>query len=332
MIATKRLTFLIILIIISYCAEATAQKSAPVAVADTYNTAINYTLNVNAVNGLLANDTDSNGTAGLTVGTTPVSGPSSGSLTLNTDGSFIYIPNSGFVGTDTFEYRVCDDGTPNPIVSQFDFDTATLTNATVGPNATSINANAVQTACGIRIGTGAGGSTGLDFVVPNTGGIFDFTSFRLNIEYRDQESTADIITGGNIRLYHISGNSLGIRINVIDGITGVSTAYTQTLGNFLSGNVPYSVEYDEVSGNIIYDANGTVTTFSVAPPNSPLDTALSSNLTLGRFMDNSGSANPSLCLVAITDTSKLCDTGTVDLDILATIITNRRITYRVRPN
>ena len=57
------------------------------------------------------NDTDPEGDA-QTVNTTPVSGPSNGSVVLNADGSFVYTPNPGYSGTDQFVYEVCDDGTP----------------------------------------------------------------------------------------------------------------------------------------------------------------------------------------------------------------------------
>lgn len=54
---------------------------------------------------VLANDTDIDGdplTASL------VSGPQNGSVTLNQDGTFDYIPNEGFFGTDSFTYRAAD--------------------------------------------------------------------------------------------------------------------------------------------------------------------------------------------------------------------------------
>jgi endonuclease/exonuclease/phosphatase family metal-dependent hydrolase len=37
-----------------------------------------------------------------------VSGPINGTLSLSSDGSFVYTPNAGFVGTDTFTYRASD--------------------------------------------------------------------------------------------------------------------------------------------------------------------------------------------------------------------------------
>ena len=311
--------------------ELKAQNLPPVAVTDSYNARMNITLDVDATNGLLSNDTDPNGTAGLIINPSLVSGPSTGTVTLSNDGSFVYIPITAYVGSVTFDYQVCDDGAPNTLVSQFDFDTTPLTMATAGPDATSINTNAVQTACGIRIpGGSTGGSAGLDLIVPNTAGIFDFTSFVVEIDYADREGTADIVEGGNFRIYHISADNIGVRINVINAVTGLSTSYTRNLGGFLSGNKTYIIEYDEITGDIIYTANGTITVFpNVAPDFSPLDASLAGNVTIGKFMDNSGVSSPSLCRIAITDTSKLCSTGSVFLDISVSVITNRKITYRV---
>jgi hypothetical protein len=309
-----------------------AQNGPPVASDDSYTTGLNTPLNITTGLGLLNNDTDPDAPAGLTVNPTPAAGPGSGSVTLNSDGSFSYTPNPGFSGTDSFTYQVCDDGTPNTLVSRFDFDTSNVGLATTGPNATSFNPLAVQTDCGIRIGSGAGGTVGLDFVVPNTGGIFDFTSFIISFEYRDQEATADIVTAGNFRIWHIGGNNLGVQVRVIDGVTGLPATYTQNLGGFLSGSNPYTIEYDELTGDIIYTANATTITFNLAPPYSSLNSGLSSDIVLGRFMDNAGAPLPSLCSMEFIDSSKLCDTADVSIVIPTSVITNRRITYRVNGN
>ncbi|RMH20893.1 MAG: tandem-95 repeat protein [Acidobacteria bacterium] len=60
---------------------------------------------------LLDNDFDPNGDS-LFVTTTPVSGPSNGSLTLAADGTFSYTHDGGGSSSDNFVYEVCDDGTP----------------------------------------------------------------------------------------------------------------------------------------------------------------------------------------------------------------------------
>jgi hypothetical protein len=310
-----------------------AQNSTPVALPDDYMVGFNTTRTINATNGLLDNDNDVDGNGTMSVRTSPVIDVSSGNLTLNTDGSFTYTPNINFVGTDTFTYQVCDNGTPSTLVSQFDFDTPTLTDATVGPNATSINPNAAPIECGVHIPRGStGGNVGLDLVIPNTGGIFNFTSFEVAFEYRDQESQASLIEGGNFSLYHIRANDLGMSLTVINGTTGLQETVILDLGPFLSGNNPYSVIYNEITGEVIYDANGTVTTYAVAPPFSPLDASLATAITVGRQLDNSGRDFASFCSVAFHDRSILCDTAVVSLEVRANIITNRRITYRIKPN
>ncbi len=313
--------------------RATAQNSAPVAIADDYLVGYNVPRTINATNGILGNDTDVDGNASMSIRSTPIVDVGSGNLILNTDGSFAYTPNSNFLGTDTFTYEVCDNGTPSELVSRFDFDTATLTDATVGPDATSINPNAVPIECGVHIPSGStGGNVGLDLLIPNTGGIFNFTSFEVAFEYRDQESQARLMDAGNFSLYHIRANDLGMSLTVINGTTGLQQTYTLDFGRFLSGNNPYSVIYNEITGEVTYDANGTVTTYAVAPPFSPLDASLATAITVGDQMDNAGRNFASFCSILFRDRSVLCDTATVTLTVRASVITNRRITYRVGQN
>jgi VCBS repeat-containing protein len=79
-------------------------NQAPTANDDSYSTQQDVNLTVNAP-GVLANDSDPNNdplTAALD------SGPSNGVVTLNSDGSFTYTPNSGFSGADSFTYHATD--------------------------------------------------------------------------------------------------------------------------------------------------------------------------------------------------------------------------------
>jgi len=81
-------------------------NTPPVANADAYTTNEDTPLTVNAAAGVLANDTDADGNA-LTASI--VSGPANGTLLpFGLDGSFTYIPNLDFFGTDTFTYRAYD--------------------------------------------------------------------------------------------------------------------------------------------------------------------------------------------------------------------------------
>lgn len=87
-------------------------NARPCAVSDSYSTVENITLNVPAT-GVLLNDTDIETGDILTVNTTPVVDVTNGTLTLSANGSFNYIPNPGFTGTDTFTYQVCDNSSSN---------------------------------------------------------------------------------------------------------------------------------------------------------------------------------------------------------------------------
>jgi gliding motility-associated-like protein len=56
---------------------------------------------------LLALVSDADGD-GLTINTQAVSGPANGTLTIHADGTYTYTPNTGFTGSDSFTYEVCD--------------------------------------------------------------------------------------------------------------------------------------------------------------------------------------------------------------------------------
>jgi hypothetical protein len=75
---------------------------APTTVADAYTTPAGTTLTGN----VLSNDLGTNPRAIL------ITRPSNGTLALNPDGSFTYVPTAGFTGTDSFTYYACNQGTP----------------------------------------------------------------------------------------------------------------------------------------------------------------------------------------------------------------------------
>jgi uncharacterized repeat protein (TIGR01451 family)/gliding motility-associated-like protein len=73
---------------------------------------INQTMVNTSVNGnVLINDRDPMG-GGLVVSTTPVNAPLNGTLVLNSNGTYTYTSNIGFIGVDTFIYEVCNNGNP----------------------------------------------------------------------------------------------------------------------------------------------------------------------------------------------------------------------------
>lgn len=91
----------------------TAVNDVPVATNDFYETNEDQALVVGVESGVLANDSDSDGSA-LTA--LLVDGTADGSLSLNPDGSFSYTPNANFNGIDAFSYQVSDGTTTGDLV------------------------------------------------------------------------------------------------------------------------------------------------------------------------------------------------------------------------
>jgi VCBS repeat-containing protein len=80
------------------------ENVAPVSAADNYATTVDQTLNI-SVPGVLSNDTDANGD---TLTAQLVANAANGTVTLAADGSFVYVPNAGYIGADSFQYAAFD--------------------------------------------------------------------------------------------------------------------------------------------------------------------------------------------------------------------------------
>lgn len=94
-------------------------NDAPSGVSDNYSTGLDIPITEN----VLANDSDADNDVLSICGNTE---PSNGTLSIDVDGTFTYIPNTGFEGSDSFTYNVCD-GTAAPV-------TVTVTINVIGEN------------------------------------------------------------------------------------------------------------------------------------------------------------------------------------------------------
>ena len=81
---------------------------------------------------VLANDSSPDGGALTAV---LVAGPQHGTLTLQSDGGFLYTPNAGFTGTDSFQYQA-EDGTTLSNVATVTLDVIPFHHAPAGTSAT----------------------------------------------------------------------------------------------------------------------------------------------------------------------------------------------------
>jgi len=81
------------------------QNASPVVVDDTYTVLAGTVLSVDKAAGLLANDSDADGDKLMVLNFTP---PSHGAMSMLTDGSFVYTPAAGFVGSESLACTVWD--------------------------------------------------------------------------------------------------------------------------------------------------------------------------------------------------------------------------------
>lgn len=104
--------------------DVSAINDAPGVGNDSYSIAEDNLLNVSAP-GVLTNDSDVEGSA-LSVAL--VSGPTRGTLTLNSNGSFSYQPNANANGIDSFTYRA-NDGTADSAIATVTINVAAVNDA-----------------------------------------------------------------------------------------------------------------------------------------------------------------------------------------------------------
>ena len=109
-------------------------NEAPVATDDSYITNEDTPLNV-VTGGILDNDSDPDNNVGDLV-ITELSSTSNGALTLNPDGTFEYVPDADFFGTDSFTYQLED---PNGATSAVATVTITVNSVNDAPVATNDN-------------------------------------------------------------------------------------------------------------------------------------------------------------------------------------------------
>ncbi len=206
----------------------TVANPAPVAQNDAYT----GTEDVAITGNVRTNDSDPDGDI-LTVNTTPVSGPSNGMLTLNSNGTFTYTPASNFTGTDTFTYEVTDA------------DGATTT-ATVTLYVNPINDSPLNTVPGNQT---TGEDTPLVFTGPNAITVTD-------VDSPSVETTISVVHGtvtlGSLAGVTVTGDGTGSVT-----LTGSPAAITAALSGLSYENTP---DYNGPDTLTILSTDGIATT------------------------------------------------------------------------
>jgi VCBS repeat-containing protein len=193
----------------------TAVNDAPVAANDNYSVTSGQTLTTTTTNGVIANDSDPDGTTPTAV---LVQNVAHGTLTLNSNGTFTYTPTAGFVGTDTFTYRATDGSLQSSPATVTITVTSASTPQISGPTS------------GIR-------GQELSFVLSTTDGTSSNVSYA--IDWDGNGTTDQTVTGpGNgttvTHAFAASGNfNVKVTANGASTTQAVSITDSQRIGNTL---------------------------------------------------------------------------------------------------
>lgn len=223
--------------------------TSPVANDDTYTTGEDTALII-PVSGVLANDTDADGDVLNTISNTA---PSNGSVTLNADGSFTYVPDANFNGTDSFEYTITD-GYNAP-------STATVTiNITPDVPTVSVSGSTVEEGSLAKF----------------TVSLSEIHESALTVNLGMANGSADSSDYNNTQFFGAGGNPITSSFVFQAGETSLDV-YVQTIDNDPPYGEPlenYTVTAALVGSNIA-GAQGGITDLSTPPPPPEIGVSIS---------------------------------------------------------
>jgi hypothetical protein len=186
------------------------------------------------------------------------------------------------------------------IISQFNWNSNPVTTALIGPNATSAGASAVSSSGGVGgtngLNPGAPTANDINLVVPNTGSIFDIPNIDISVDYRRNETTAQIVkrstftfnTGGTVATFRVT-----YRVNNGATITTVVSAAIAIPQDAVFRT--YRFTYDNCSGiGTMYVNAATVWTSSPTTPGQNLYWVGDGNLVIGQDMDGANNNIPNV--------------------------------------
>ena len=163
-------------------------NDCPVAVNDAFEAVEDTELEVPAATGVLANDADEEGNTITVVSNTQ---PENGSVTMNADGSFTYMPEADFCGSDSFTYSATDGICDTPV------------SATVSINVACVEDNVAPDA----VDDEADVNTGASVIVPVLDNDVDADGDDLTITSITQPAVGTVVDNGNGTVTYTSTGS-----------------------------------------------------------------------------------------------------------------------------
>ncbi len=184
------------------------------------------------------------------------------------------------------------------IISQFDFNVNPVTKAAVGPNATSVSANAISST------GGAGGTNGLNpvsgdillTIASPSSAVFDVPGLDISIDFKRKESIASFYTRGSNIDFGMNNGSLFAKFLVSDGGTGSVLINSGNIYTMLSDNLfhRYRMVYSNQQGRLIMYVDGTIVYSYQGTANRALYNTGAGSVVIGKDMDGTNGNAPVL--------------------------------------
>ena len=218
--------------------------SAVMATPDSFSVTLDQTLTVNNVSGgVLQNDYGTDDSAGLIVSgssltASAVSGPSHGTLTLNTDGTFVYTPDAGFTGSDAFTYAAA-------------VGEASAT-ASVSLNVGSLGGSASGSTGGTNGSTGYGSAGGMPGSMPNNSGGGWTGGGGPIIDYFTHGNTGGSASGTVGVSAVVAATAEGSSTPGLFKITRSNTVGSLTVSYSVSGSASPGTDYAALGGSVTF--------------------------------------------------------------------------------
>jgi len=193
------------------------------------------------------------------------------------------------------------------VISQFIWDSNPVTNAEIGPNATSVSSSAISSV------DGAGGTRGLnaglpkqnlDFIIPVSSGVFDVNGIDVSFDYQREELVGTFFQRGTSLI--IAGcDNLSVRYLVEDGSGGTTTVSSGNVYTIPNDDTfrNYRFYYAPASGYGALLVDGIEVWNHNGPDNRNMHWAASDNIIIGNEMDGSGTDRTFLDNLTISEVS-----------------------------
>lgn len=177
------------------------------------------------------------------------------------------------------------------IVSQFEFDSNPVTNATIGPNASAISTSATSSAGGV------GGTNGLNaglpkmninMVIPGSP-TFDVPGIDVSFDFQRDENGGTFFERGNsLRMNGIT--NLSVQYRVDDGVGGYNVVNSGNIYSLPNDNTfrNYRFVYTPCDGVGMVLVDGVVIWSNDGPDNRDMYWVGAGNVEFGRGMDGTG--------------------------------------------